>query len=241
MAILLTRNYTSGAVAYTSGQTITLPSDTESALIAQGYGTAVTNGATASSQLGAPDMYATVGGVTANIPQTGIGPTTVQQGPLYWPCISLGSAALTGYEVNGVAQTAGTMNFTEIYVPYTQTWLGAGILNGTTVGTHNVLTALYGSNGVLLANSAVAGVVSAGASVFQNIAFTSSITLPPGRYFVGFQYSGTTPTPRHLLAANGSNIITGSVAGTFGTVPSTITVPTTFTTAVGPICQLYAV
>lgn len=241
MTILLTRNYTSGNVAYSSGQSVTLPSDTESALIAQGYGTAVTNGGVATSLVGGPDMYSVIGGVSANLPQTGAGPATVQQGPLFWPCISLGSAALTGYETNGVAQVAGTMNFTEIYVPYTQTWLGAGILNGTTVGTHNVLTALYGSNGVLLANSAVAGVVSASASVFQNINYTAPITLPPGRYFLGFQYSGTTPTPRHLLAANGSNIITGTVAGTFGTVPATITVPTTFTTAVGPICQLFAV
>lgn len=237
MAVYLLRAYGN----YAAGTTVILASDTESTLIAQGLATTVTNGASAVSINGAPDMYATVGGSIAPIPQSGQGVPTYQQGPLYWPCINLGSAALTGYETNGVAQTAGTINFTEIYVPYAQTWLGGGILNGTTVGTHNVLTALYGSNGVLLANSAVAGVVSASASVMQNVAFTSPIPLPAGRYFLGFQYSGTTPTPRHLLAANGSNIITGTVAGTFGTIPSTITVPTTFTTAVGPICQLYAV
>lgn len=239
MSVILLRPYAN----FATGALVTLASDTEAALVAQGYASAVvTNSATATSTVGAPDMYATQGGNNANMPQAGITSTvTYQQGPLYWPCIALGSAALTGYEVNGVAQVAGTINFTEIYVPYQQTWLGAGILNGTTVGTHNVLTALYGTNGALLANSAVAGVVSAGASVFQNIAYTAPITLLPGRYFLGFQYSGTTPTPRHLLAANGSNVITGTVAGTFGTIPSSITVPTTFTTAVGPICQLYAV
>lgn len=235
MTILLTRNYGS----FASGTSVTLPSDTEAALIAQGYGTAVTNGASGSSIVGAPDMLVTIGGVVSDMPQSGQGLPATLQGPPFWPNIALGSAALTSYETAGVAQVAGTINLSEIYVPYANTWTGGGILNGTTVGTHNVLVTLYGSNGVLLANSAVAGVVSASASVFQNIAFTAPIPLPPGRYFLGFQYSGTTPTPRHLLAANGSNVITGTVAGTFGTVPATITVPTTFTTAVGPICQLY--
>ncbi len=235
MTVLLNRPY----ATYASGAYVTLPSDTESALVAQGLATAVTNGGSGTSFLGAPDMYVSQGGNIGDALQSGLATPTYYQGPLNLPCISLGSAALTGYETNGVAQTAGTMNLTEIFVPYVQTWTGAGILNGTTVGTHNVLTALYGSNGALLANSAVAGVVSASASVMQNIAYTAPITLVPGRYFLGFQYSGTTPTPRHLLAANGSNVCTGTVAGTFGTVPATITPPATFTTAVGPICQLY--
>lgn len=226
---------------YASGATVILPSSTESALIAQGFATAaITNGATATSVVGAPEMFATQGGNVVDMPQAGLTSTVSSyQGPLFWPCIALGSAALTGYETNGVAQTAGTMNVCEIFVPFYQTWTGAGILNGTTVGTHKVLTALYGSDGALLANSAVAGVISASASVFQNIAFTSPIPLLPGRYFLGFQYEGTTPTPRHLLAANGSNVCGSTTAGTFGTVPATITAPSTFTTAVAPICQLY--
>lgn len=235
MSVLLLRNYG----PYASGTTVILDGTTESALVAQGIATAVVNGAQGASIVGGADMPVAAGGSNFFIPQGGQGVFTAPQGPLNWPCISLGSAALTGYETNGVAQVAGTINFTEIYVPYAATWTGAGILNGTTVGTHNVLAVLYGSNGVLMANSAVAGVVSASASIFQNISFTAPIPLPPGRYFAGFQYSGTTPTPRHLLAANGSNVITGSVAGVFGTIPATITVPTTFTTAVGPICQLF--
>jgi hypothetical protein len=224
---------------YASGVYVTLDSDTESALVAQGRATAVANSASASSRVGGPDMYALTGGVQSNIPQSGVSLGTVNQGPSFWPNIPLGSAALTGYETNGVAQVAGTINLAEIYVPFAQTWTGAGILNGTTVGTHNVIACLYGSNGVLIANSALAGVLSASASVFQNIPFTTPAVLPPGRYFLGFQFSGTTPTPRHILAANGSNVITGTVAGAFGTIPATITVPTTFTTAVGPISQLY--
>jgi hypothetical protein len=151
----------------------------------------------------------------------------------------LGSAALTTYETNGTAPVAGSINLTEIYVPFTQTWTGIGVLNGTVVGTDNHLVALYGSNGALLANSAVAGTVSAGASAMQNRAFTAPITLLPGRYFLGVQSNGTTATLRHLIAANGANVCTSVTAGTFGTVPATLTVPTTFTTAVGVIAQLY--
>jgi len=236
MSVLLSRNYG----PYLSGVTVTLDENTESVLVAQGFGSLVANSASADANLGAPYMPVSQGGNVSSGPQAGIAAAAYYQGPLNWPCINLGSAALTGYETNGVAQTAGTMNLTEIYVPFAQTWTGAGILNGTTVGTHKVLTALYGTNGVLLANSAVAGVTSASASVFQNIAYTSPIALVPGRYFLGFQYEGTTPTPRHLLAANGSNVCTGTQAGTFGTVPATLTtIPVTFTTAVGPICQLY--
>jgi len=104
-----------------------------------------------------------------------------------------------------------------------------------------MLVALYGSNGALLANSAVAGTLSATVSVFQNRDFLTAITLAPGRYFCAVQSNGTTATTMKYVAANGSNVITTSVAGTFGTVPATITVPTTFTTAVGCVCQLYTV
>jgi hypothetical protein len=238
MSVYLTRPYKNFAASSTVP--VTFNSAEETALIAQGLATAA--GITSmTTPVGAPDAYVSQGGNIANAPQGGFGGTvTTYQGPLFWPCISLGAVALTTFETNGVAQVAGTMNLTEIYVPFYQTWTGAGILNGTTVGTHNVLTALYGSNGALLANSAVAGVLSAGASVMQNIAYTAPITLVPGRYFLGFQFSGTTPTPRHLLAANGSNVCTGTQAGVFGTVPSALTtIPVTFTTAVGPICQLY--
>lgn len=236
MSVTLLRPY----LGFASGVVVTLPDDTETALIAQGLATAA--GVTdMGSMLAGQAQNMTQGGNVATIPQgsAGYGTPTKYQGPLILPCISLGSAALTGYETNGTAPVAGTMNLTEIFVPYWNTWTGIGVLNGTTVGTDNHLVALYGTDGTLLANSAVAGVLSAGASVMQNRAFTSTITLAPGRYFLGVQSNGTTATLRHLLAANGSNVCTSAVAGTFGTVPSTITVPSTFTTAVGVIAQLY--
>lgn len=41
-----------------------------------------------------------------------------------------------------------------------------------------------------------------------------------------------------LLRAYGGHAA-GAVAGTFGTVPTSVTVPTTFTAAQGCVCQLY--
>lgn len=234
MTVQLTQPY----ATYASGAVVTLPDNVEQALIAQNRATASTT-SSFPSYTGSPDQFLNVGGNISPQPQAGVATPTYYQGPLNFPCISLGSAALTGYETNGTAPVAGTMNLTEIYVPFTQTWTGIGKLNGTTVGTDNHLVALYGTNGALLANSAVAGVLSANASVMQNIPFTAPITLPPGRYFLGVQSNGTTATLRHLLAANGSNVCTAAIAGTFGTIPATVTPPATFTTAVGCITQLY--
>lgn len=225
-------------MGYSSGVTVALPDATEAALIAQGLATASTT-SSMPAVMGGPDQPLTVGGNVSCGLSSGVGTPTYYQGPLNLPCIPLGSIALTGYETNGTAPTAGTMYLTEIYVPYTQTWTGIGVLNGTTASTDKMLVALYGTDGKLLANSAVAGTTSSGASAMQNRAFTSTITLPPGRYFLGVQSNGTTATLRHLVDTFGANVCTGSVAGTFGTVPATITPPATHTTAVGVIAQLY--
>jgi hypothetical protein len=236
MSVTLLRAY----LGFATGAVVTLQDDVEQALVTQGLATAATT--TDMSNFIAGQMQTvTQGGNTAVAPQgsAGNGTPTYYQGPLILPVINLGSLALTSYETSGTAPVAGTMNLTEIFVPYWNTWTGIGVLNGTTVGTDNHLVALYGSNGALLANSAVAGAVSAGASVMQNRAFLTPINLAPGRYFLGVQSNGTTATLRHLLAANGSNVCTSATTGVFGTVPATMTVPSTFTTAVGVISQLY--
>lgn len=239
MSVLLLRNYQN----FVSGASITLDSDTETSLIAQGIATAIASGAVAQSRAGAPDMYATQGGNLADIQQSGITSTitaSVYPGSLVYPCINLGSAALTTYETNGTAPVAGTMYLTEIYVPFAQTWTGIGKLNGTTATTDNHLVALYGTNGALLANSAVAGVTAATASVMQNIPFTTPYQMVPGKYFLGVQSNGTTATLRHLVSANGANIMTGAIAGVFGTIPATLsTIPVTNTNIQGVITQLY--
>lgn len=236
MSVYLLKNY----AGFTASSTVpvTFPDSTEAALIAQGYAIAAQTTAM-ESLVGGPDQLVTQGGNVAQATQAGYTTPTYRQGPSILPTIALGSAALTGYETNGVTQTAGQWNYTEIFVPHYNTWAGAGVLNGTTVGTSKYIYALWGSTGTLIANTAVAGTLSANASVMQNIAFTAPVNLAPGRYFLGVQMDVATDTVRHLLAANGSNVICGTQAGTFGTVPNITTVSTTFTTAVAPIMQLY--
>lgn len=233
MSVTLLRPYGT----FASGAVVTLPPETESALIAQGLATASLT-TTALSGVGAPGYYVSQAGNVALNQQAGQTTPTLPQGPSILPNLSLGTAALTAAGASSV-HVAGTLNISEIYIPYWNTWKGMSVLNGTVVGTDNMLVALYGSNGTLLANSAVAGTLSAGASTFQARDFLVPVTLAPGRYFGAVQCNGTTATSNKFVAANGVNVLTTTVAGTFGTVPSTITVPTTFTTAVGCVFQLY--
>ena len=235
MTVTLSRAYG----PYASGAIVTLPDNTESALIAQGIATAGPK-TVMSSIIGGPDQQVAQGGSLAIAQQVGQSLPVTPQGPLNLPCIALGSLALTSYETSGTAPAAiGSIYYTEIFVPYWNQWTGIGLLNGTTVGTDNHLVALYGSDGSLIATSALAGAVSASASVFQPYAFINPIVLAPGRYFLAYQSNGATDTLRHLVSANGTNVVTGVQTGVFGTVPAITTVSKTFTTVQGVISQLY--
>ena len=233
MAVTLLRAYG----GFAAGAVVTFPDATEQSLIAQGL--AVASLITiVPSLVGGPNQYVSQNGNIAFVPQAGQGVPAQVQGPSILPNIPLGVAALTAAGASSV-HVAGTMNLSEIFIPHWNTWKGLAVLNGTVVGTDNMLVALYGGDGKLLANSAVAGTLSAGASTFQSRDFLVPVTLAPGRYFCGVQCNGTTATSNKFVSANGVNTLTGAVAGTFGTVPATVTVPTTFTTAQGCVCQLY--
>lgn len=241
MSVYLTRNYQ----GFTASATVpvTFQDDVETALVTQGYATVAYTTSMSDYPAGNPQTL-TQGGNVAVVPvgQQGDTTNTYLQGNSILTNIALGSLALTSYETNGATQVAGTWNYSEIMVPYWNTWKGIGVLNGTTVGTSLGIVALFGTSGALLANSAVAGAVTVNASVMQNRNFLFPTRLAPGRYFLAVQYDTATDTIRHVLSANGSNVICGTQTGTFGTIPSIITtVSTTFTTAVAPICQLFTV
>lgn len=238
MSVYLLRSYQGFPASSTVP--VTFADATETALIAQGLATAAA--ATDVSVLPpGTAQFVYQGGSIAPFNGQGQSTPAYPQGPLILPNIPLGSAALTGYNTNGSVHVAGTVNIAEIYVPYYNTWTGLGWLNGTTVGTasNKFVGALYSSSGALITTTALGGTASAGASVMQNVAFLAPQFLAPGRYFLGLQCEGTTDTTRKILAANGANMMTTSFTGTFGTIPASFTVPTTFTTAVGVIMQLY--
>jgi hypothetical protein len=234
MSVTLLRPYQ----GFASGAVVTLPNDTEAALIAQGLATAKDTDSITDMPPGSLQVQ-TLGGNASVQSAQGFGTPSIVQAPSKLPNTPLGAIALTGYNTNGTVHVAGTMNLAEIYVPANMLVTGVGVLNGTTVGTNKWLVALYGADGTLLRNSAVAGVLTANASTFQEVAFTSTIVLTPGKYFIGVQCDGTTDTSRRLVSTFQPNTLTAAVAGTFGTVPATITVPTTHTTLLGVIAWLY--
>ncbi len=229
MAVTLYRAY-GGFVA---GATATFDAATEAAIVAQGLGAYT---ATAGTNPTPPPSLTPSSAITAGT----YGPAVVTN-------IPIGNVALTGFETNGVAQTAFEINLTEIFVPHWNTWTGAAVLNGTTVGTDTQVYWLFNTSGVMVAYTAIAGTTNASASVFQKIAFNVPVTLTPGRYFLGCQLSGNTATPRHVLAAFGAEPRSGVIAATASFAASLtalsaapITVPTSFTTAKAPIMQLYS-
>ena len=233
MAVTLYKAYQ----GYSAGATIIVPDDTQTALIAQGIGYAASGQPTQTYQATGSALVApTVGGNKSAQDIAGFGAPSSPQGPRILPNGPILAFASLG---TSAVHVAGTWYRSEIYVPHLAQWTGIQVLNGATVGTDNIMVALYDTNGVLITNSAVAGALSAGANAFQSLAFLTQPILQPGRYFVAVQCNGTTATTRKWAAANGGNQMTQSATGTFGTVPASFTPPTTFTADVGPIAALY--
>ena len=234
MAVLLNRAYGN----FAANSRVIFSDDTESALVAQGWATALSAPSeTSNNSSPVPFVPITSGGNVSQLNVAGQGNPSAPQGPRILPNVPILAFASLG---TSAVHVAGTWYRSEILVPHWAGWTGIGVLNGATVGTDNLMVALYDTNGVLVANSATAGVLSAGANAFQQIAFTAATApLAPGRYFIAVQCNGTTATTRRQAAANGGNTMTQSAAGTFGTVPASFTPPTTFTADVGPIAWLY--
>jgi len=233
MAVTLYKAYQ----GYAAGATIIVPDDTQTALIAQGIGYAASGQPTQTYQAtGDAVLNPTIGGNKYSQDSSGFGAPSSPQGPRILPNGPILAFASLG---TSAVHVAGTWYRSEIYVPHLAQWTGISVLNGATVGTDNLMVALYDTNGVLITNSATAGALSAGANAFQSIAFLTQPILQPGRYFIAVQCNGTTATTRKWAAANGGNQMTQSATGTFGTVPASFTPPTTFTADVGPIAALY--
>lgn len=76
----------------------------------------------------------------------------------------------------------------------------------------------------------------AGTDAYQRIPLTTAHSARGGTYFVLLQVDNTTARINtHTLNNCGASKKTGETYGTF----TTITPPTTFTTAVGPVASLY--
>ncbi len=138
-------------------------------------------------------------------------------------------------------QVAGTIWFSQLFIPANATLTGACVLNGATVGTDKYIVALYDAAGNVLANSATAGTTTASASLYQCIAFASTVSVTgPASYFAAIQTNGTTDN-FFTYKTGGAPLKYGtqSQTGVFGTVAAMTTPTTTFTTAKGPLMIVY--
>lgn len=160
--------------------------------------------------------------------------------PLVILSANSGGTAYTSLNTNGTTVVAGTLYCAELDVPASKNLTGLAVMFGTTAGgSDKHLVALLDSAGNVLATSALAGATNSTASTYVKFAFTSKYyVVGPGQYYGCTQSNGTSDTIRMLVTGTQDTYLTTSKTGTFGTIP-TITVPTGFTTAVGPYMYAY--
>jgi hypothetical protein len=121
-----------------------------------------------------------------------------------------------------------------VFVPVNAVLTGVAVLNGS-AAAGNLKAILYNADGVPVAESA--STAQSGTAAYQQIPFAAAYQAQgPGRYFVGIQCSSTSARIRtHAL---GNFIAFKKTGETYGTA-TTLTVPATFTTGVGPIASTY--
>lgn len=123
----------------------------------------------------------------------------------------------------------------EVLVPCNTTVTGIAVFNGSDV-TGNMKLGLYDSTGALVAQTA--STAGSGPDAYQRVAFTAPYSATgPATYYIANSFSSATARYNSPpLGSFGASTVTAQV---FGTLPTTVTPPTTFTTNVAPIASLY--
>lgn len=154
--------------------------------------------------------------------------------------------SLLGYRIgsgSGVpsGQTGQAANLA-IYAPFvvttTATFTRGFWWNGATPANYgNACVAIYDTAGARLATTgAVAG---SGASVIQSAAFTASVTLTPGSYYMGISFSASGIT---CVTGNGSSTVPGQVGGYTQAVGShPLPATATFATWTSTVTPIYGI
>ena len=139
----------------------------------------------------------------------------------------------------GTTTTTTVLYCTEVDLHENKLLTGIADLNGAGVANGNRVVGLYDSTGNLLAKSAAT--VTATASVYQSIAFSSTYyALGPAVYFACMNDSSASDSVRMLITGQQDNSLTIGVTGlTTQVLPATFTAPTVFHTAVGPYSFVY--
>jgi hypothetical protein len=123
----------------------------------------------------------------------------------------------------------------EVYVPTNMTITGVALLNGSAVAG-NVTVCLANSSGVPVGTQS-ASTAQSGTDAYQSIPLGATYAaVGPATYYVLVQFNSTSARfNTHILGRFGASKKTAETYGTF----TTVTPPTTFTTAQGPIASLY--
>lgn len=179
--------------------------------------------------------------------------TTIAGGPLFSGGIgAAGGFSITPRMVHTGDQPATVSTFgseltitnTELYVaecfvPANMTVTGVAFMTGTTTDG-NVKVMLFNSAGTRVAISASTDNSGFTADTYNRVAFTGTYAaVGPATYYIGVICdTNTNQINTHTFGNFGAGKITGLVYGTESGYAS-ITVPTTFTTALGPVASLY--
>lgn len=201
-----------------------------------------------------PDSGATMNGGSANVAVNllpGTGAWFTCDAALTW-VVPLSYLYIAGRDAANLVHTGGmparvSTDGTEKTTVVTETYIaqihiqrpmlvtGIAVMNGSTPAGSFVV-ALADETGAVVANSALAGTASSGADSYQRVALTAAYFARPGTYYVLLQCnSASGQFNSHTFGDFRTAKKTGEVFGTL----TTITPPTTFTTALGPIASLY--
>jgi microcystin-dependent protein len=199
----------------------------------------------------------TVSGTSGTAPASGGTETRPKNITVKWCCLALPAAALaigTGFtrsprlcHTGGIpAQvntdgTDTTPSVTETYIcevfvpgPGSVTLTGISLFNGSAVAG-NIKLALADSAGNIVAQTA--STAQSGTDAYQRVPFSATYAaVGPATYYVLLQNNNTgNRFNSHTFGDFGASKKTGETFGTF----TTITAPSTFTTALGPMASLY--
>lgn len=143
------------------------------------------------------------------------------------------------YVVTAPSATSGVVNLSS-----TKLLTGINILVGSVGGTDTWIAGLYNSAGVLVASSTLSGTTAGTANTWQQLAFTTAYSAPPGVYLIAIQSNGTTAHPAMFnfpapAVTSSAPVLTGSQTGTAGTLAAIGTISTTYTANLGPYAFPY--
>lgn len=147
-----------------------------------------------------------------------------------------GTPATLAADGNNSTPATTSVYVAEVFVPANFTSTGIAAFNGSDA-TDSITGSLYNSAGTLIAQTADTQM--SGTDAYQRVPWTAAVALKgPGIYYLGVAFDGTTTRFNTFAVGNcGAGQITGQVYA--NGPPASITVPTTFTTALGPIASLY--